>query len=373
MSRANAQRYRRDFCRLPRRVVRMRRIADTMRVERLMRDAIARLDMDLSGISVLTEAASGNYAVTPLIAAMAGASRVVALTRDSSHGTTAEVTDYVGGLANHLGVSSRIQITDDRVAAADAHCDLVTNLGFVRPIDRAIVTSLSKDAVICLMWEPWEFRSADIDIEVCREHDVPIIGTHETDERIATFHYLGPLALKLLLEADIEVYRSRLLVIGEAPFLEPIVTALTMMGAMVEACSVSKGWSGTSGQSERAVAACDGVVVADHRSGQTVIGGQDGIPPRLLGAAGVAVVHICGVVDDEAMTAEGIHKVPARRVKPGYMAMATDYVGPRPVVDLHAAGLKVGEIAVRARRAGLTSAQAVDRAVASGLAQPLVI
>jgi hypothetical protein len=32
------------------------------------------------------------------------------------------------------------------------------------------------------------------------------------------------------------------------------------------------------------------------------------------------------------------------------MKVATDYVGPRPVIDLHAAGLKVGEELVRAMR-----------------------
>ncbi len=53
---------------------------------------------------------------------------------------------------------------------------------------------------------------------------------------------------------------------------------------------------------------------------------------------------------------------------PGYMTVTTDHVGPRPVVDLHAAGLKVGEMAVRCRRAGLDAAAVARSVVASGLA-----
>ena len=46
------------------------------RIEKLIPDAIDTYDLDLSGLTVFTEAASGNYVVTPLIAALAGSDRV---------------------------------------------------------------------------------------------------------------------------------------------------------------------------------------------------------------------------------------------------------------------------------------------------------
>ena len=48
-----------------------------LRLVRLMRQAVARCELDLSGAVVLTEAASGAYVVTPVLAALAGAARVV--------------------------------------------------------------------------------------------------------------------------------------------------------------------------------------------------------------------------------------------------------------------------------------------------------
>src|SRR5262245_16028908 len=61
------------------------------RLVRLMRDAVDRCRLDLHGAVVFTEAATGAYAVTPILAAMAGARRVYGLTRTTSHGTAEEV------------------------------------------------------------------------------------------------------------------------------------------------------------------------------------------------------------------------------------------------------------------------------------------
>ena len=46
----------------------------------------------------------------------------------------------------------------------------------------------------------------------------------------------------------------------------------------------------------------------------------------------------------------------------GSMSVTTDYVGPKPLIDLHAAGLRVGELLTRARQRGL-DARAAELAV----------
>jgi hypothetical protein len=55
----------------------------------LMRHAILQCDLDLSRVTVLTEAATGAYSVTPVLAALAGAQTVFAYARDSRHGSAA--------------------------------------------------------------------------------------------------------------------------------------------------------------------------------------------------------------------------------------------------------------------------------------------
>jgi hypothetical protein len=201
----------------------MKRVENRRRVERLMRLAIARLDLDLREISVLTEAASGNFVVTSLLAAMAGSSHIVALTADSFHGSAAEVANYVLEWARDLGIAERIEIAVDRTRAANAGCNIVTNLGFVRPIDATFIDRMPSDSMVALMWEPWEFRPEDIDLPACNRRKIPVLGTCESDRRVGTYRYVGLIVLKLLLENEIEVYDSDILVVGSSPFLEPTV------------------------------------------------------------------------------------------------------------------------------------------------------
>ena len=76
-----------------------------------MLSAISDLELDLTNISVLTEAASGPFAVTPLIAALSGSPHVVAIAKDSSYGSALEVIDYVRGWAQELNIEDRIEFS----------------------------------------------------------------------------------------------------------------------------------------------------------------------------------------------------------------------------------------------------------------------
>lgn len=337
-------------------------IHNRQRVNRLMLSAIQALNLDLENISVLTEGASGAFVVTPLIAAMAGASRVVAVTRDSTYGAATDVAEYLMGWADDLGIAKRIEIATDLEKIDVSDCSLVTNLGFVRPIDEVLLSRLPSDAMVSLMWEPWEFRAEDIDLHACRRLGVPIVGTNEEHPSLQIFAYLGMLVQKLLLEADIEVYRSNILLISSDPFGKFIEASLIKAGAKVQRVAAQHVGSIEQG----AIEELDAVVLSEHRN-RCLLVGEGAISPECLAGAGVVLIHICGLVDNGAIECSGVQKIPRKIPRPGFMTVTTDYVGPRPVVDLHAAGLKVGEIVIRELRSSGNVKDAVAAAVQSGL------
>jgi hypothetical protein len=316
-------------------------MAAEARVVRLVDEAIARFELDLSGTTVLTETASGPFVVTPLIAARAGAS-VIAVTRDSTYGAAAEIEAYTGEWAARLDVAVDVHAGDARERAGDA--DLVTNLGFVRPIDAAFVERMRPGAAVSLMCEPWEVRPSDADVAACRAAGVPVLGTDERDPRVQTFRFVGMLAVKLLLELEIEVLLSRIVVVSSEPFATPIVDTLRAAGAEVRLCDVTKG------DTLQDVAGVDALVMAEHRERRAI-----DLPLQSLRDAGVAVAHIAGAIDDPQ---ELLRKSPAGAVEPGWMTVTTDVLGPRPVVDLHAAGLRVGQALVAEMRAHGDAARA---------------
>jgi hypothetical protein len=335
----------------------MRRLTSPERVERLIEETVARFGLDLDGIAVLTETASGPFVVTPLIAACAGAT-VVAVTRDSRYGSADEVRAYTEEWAGRLGVSAAVEVYvgvgADRAGAAE----LVTNLGFVRPIDAAFVERLRPGAAVSLMCEPWEVRPEDVDVIACRAAAVPVAGTNEHDPRLQTFRFVGMLALKLLLDLEVEVFLSKVVLVSSEPFTTPIAEVLEAAGSDVVVVDVA---SVGDLHAPDVIAACTGVdalVVAEHRDRRTIVGGDTGIPIEALAAAGTTVAHIAGAIEDPQGRLE---KNPPGPVAPGWMTVTTDALGPRPVIDLHAAGLRVGQALVKGIRT-LDDASGAERA-----------
>ena len=324
----------------------MRKLASPERVERLIDEAISRFGLDLDGIAVLTEAASGPFVVTPLIAARAGGT-VTAVTRDSHHGEAAAVRAYTEEWAARLGVTDAVEVHVGTAVDRAADAELVTNLGFVRPIDAAFVERLPRAAAVSLMCEPWEVRGEDVDVAACRAAGVPVAGTNERDPRLQTFRFVGMLALKLLLELEVEALLSKLVLVSSEPFSTPMVELLEAAGAEVLVVDVTTGSDLQAAEVIEASMRADALVIAEHRDRRTILGGETGIPLEVLEAAGAAVAHIAGKIEDPNGR---LRKNPPGSVAPGWMTVTTDALGPRPVVDLHTAGLRVGQALVEGIR-----------------------
>lgn len=343
----------------------MRTLMNQSRAVRLMKSVIADLEVDLRGMNVLTEAASGPFVVTPVLAALAGARRVVAVGRSSAWGSFAEVHGHLRALAHEAGCADVIEVSDRQAVEHAEGMNIVTNLGFVRPINAALVERLPADAAVPLMWEPWEYRSNEVDLGACEARGIPVLGTNEGHPRLQIFAYLARVVERLLHERDIEVERSRLLLIASAPFGPAIEDGLRQSGAEVLRVDPTSAPDWVAESTSR-LDTFDAVVVAEHRSHVTIVG-PGGLSAHALFNAGTELIHLSGVIDADDLAAAGLHKHPPRMVPHGVMTVTTDHVGPRPVIDLHAAGLAVGAHLVRSLRAGKSAVQAKAEVVACGL------
>ena len=330
------------------------------RIEKLIRDAIDTYNLDLSGLTVFTEAASGNYVVTPLIAALAGSDRVFAITQDSRHGKSADVRNFTLKLAQKWGVGDRIEVVSDKIPLILSQVDIVTNLGFVRPIDKNMIAHLKPTAVLPLMWETWEFREADLDLAECRRVGIMVLGTNEREVTLDLFTYVGYLAVKLAFELEIEIYRSKVVVIGSGVFGESSVKAFDKLDADVGYIDLSAGNSLETESAKSTLRDADLIVLVEHQSRVCLIdsAGQMAVDELLALSPYVSIVHIAGNINREEVDNASIPCVPQQSAAPGYMSIATDYLGPKPVITLHTAGLKVGEAMARARLAGLDPIEA---------------
>jgi hypothetical protein len=138
-------------------------------------------NLDLTGMVVLTEAANGPYSSTPIIAAEAGAKEVLAFVKDNKFSSAEDVITLFKKYQKTYPV---VKIISELNSKDLSRVNIVTNAGNLRPINKKIISNLSDDAVVSLMYESWEFRKKDIDIDACKKHNLDIVAPFEFNDLV---------------------------------------------------------------------------------------------------------------------------------------------------------------------------------------------
>lgn len=331
------------------------------RVVQEIRRAIGETELDLRGLTVLTEAATGPFAVTAAIAAAGGAKRVLGVGRSTRYGTAQQAFAEVRALADALGVEEgRIEFAEGRPLEWFEAADVVTNSGHVRPLDAEVVARMKPTAVISLMYEGWEWRPEDVDLDACRQRGVAVAGVSERHPAVDVFSYLGPAAVALAEQGGVKLNTRRVLLVCDNPFLAYLEATLVSLDAEVAVVPDLRGCL--------TLPPCDVVLLALKPQSWLAVGQEEA--QRLAAQLpGVPLVQFWGDVDRSATEGLGIRVLPARDPGKGRMGILLSDLGPEPAIRLQTGGLKVGEILSRARLAD-SGVEAVDaalsRAIASG-------
>lgn len=310
------------------------------RMVALMRAAVARSALDLSGRVVMTEGASGAYAATSILAALAGAREVIAVTRTTRYGRREDVAGALCDLAAAAGVADRISIAWEKTPSDLARADVVTNSGHLRPLDAATAEAMRPGAIVPLMFESWELQLGrlDIDLAAMRDRGIVLAGTNERHRHVEVFDFLGLMAIKLMIEAGIAVYRSRVALLCDNPFAPYLVDALRRAGAEVRLAD--------SPSALVAGASVDALLVAMKPTGGPVLDAQAAAHVARCWPE-VTVVQYWGDLDRQALSHLNVPVWPPEAPSAGHMAVLPSALGPEPIIRLQAGGLKVAEVMLK--------------------------
>jgi len=310
--------------------------------------SIDKFNLDLKDKIILTEGATGDYISTPIIADLAGAKRVYAFEKESSYGSFEDIErgfrEYFKYNPNsNIKLIKSLDEIEDRI-------DIVTNVGLLRPIDKRVFDILDDNSVISLMYEPWEFREEDIDLELALKKGIRVYGTNESDEKLKTMEYIGYTALYHLLDFKISPFSNKkILIVGNKEFTKPIERVLKSNGYRFKTIN---DYIKPFNSYDKELA----IIVAEHKRPILIVGeSRDGafINKDKLSKQDY-IIHICGNVDFNNIKSQ--HK--PQNPKPfGYMSYRTDYIDSQAVVDLHTAGLLVGAGMLEANRLNLPKEQ----------------
>lgn len=312
------------------------------RIRRLIEEAIERLQLDLKGYTVYTEAGTGLFAVTPVIAILAGAEKVFTISKDTSYGSAEDAFFEVREILNNEKLSKKIVKTSKINQNHLYETDILTNLGHVRPIDKSLINKLnSNKVVIPYMCEAWEIRLGDVDLSYCFKKNIPVMGTNEEHPSVNCFDSCGILAVKLLLEAGLEIKGNKIAIYSQDKFGKVIFSAIRLLGADVRIFDevselINNEW----------FRQLDALIISDYMSTHQIIG-IDGIIDLeviLNNSPNVVLIPFAGAFDKEYVDSFNIQVYPNESLPSTRMIRTLAYLGAKPTIDLLAGGLKVGQI-----------------------------
>ena len=314
------------------------------------------LGLNLEGKTVLTEAASGAYVVTPLLAAIAGA-KVYAFTRTTRYGTVEEIFANTQKLIEEC-TSRKLDITliDKLTPEIIAQADIITNSGHLRPLDEEKLQYAKDEVVIPLMYEAWEWRDADMDIKYIRKRGFKIGATNERHPEVDVFNYLGDMAVKQIFDAGTCPYKNKLVLICNndfGPYIAKVVAKVCDGLAVIDKDENKDkynfeniDWIG--GFPEIKIPAsykdAEAIMFTAYPFDQDWIGNATPISATQIKAefTDPFILRYAGDVDTKALDGEGIRYFPAN-VHSGHMGILPSAVGYDPIIRLQAGGLKAGE------------------------------
>jgi hypothetical protein len=307
---------------------------------KIIRESIITLDLDLANKVVLTEVGSANYCYIPLIPLLAGADKVYAWTRDSAYGKAQDIMSRCYDLAKELNCNTGLTISEVKNLDHVAEADIITNSGFIRPLDSTFLRSVKLDVAIPLMYEAWEIREDDIDISYCKENGIKVAGTWEDHPGLQVFKNVGPLCIKLCMEAGFEIFCNRIIVWSNDHFGEEAEKAFNALNAQnvivtTEVAEVYKNAADT-----------DFIFICDYDEKRNYFHGEDAVFSleriNKLNPT-IGVVHLYGEINSEALRTNGITVYPDKEGRPLVMSETLSYLGMKPFIKLQVGGFKVGQ------------------------------
>jgi hypothetical protein len=202
---------------------------------------------------------------------------------------------------------------------------------------------------------------------------------------IDLFRFTGLRLIWFLLELGLETVGCRFVFVGGGPAFAKVMAFLSRLGAEVLAVTHDAGDSvRASGgqkvagdlhepQAWEALQNSDALFTFDPLRERDFIGLAGELTPEELAqiAPAISVVNYSGKVDRAGLQAVGINCFPRHDPGGGHSANTIGEILPAPVIELHVAGLRVGQIMARARLEGRSHLEAEQAAVDSGLGEDL--
>lgn len=309
------------------------------RVLSKIRNKIRELELDLTGYTILTEVGSSEYVFTPIIAALANADKIFAYTRNSRHGLAKENILKCSKILNSIGLHDKVEFYTGKVNKQHLEkADIITNSGFLRPLNENKLKYVKSTVVIPLMYEKWELRDSDIDINYCKKNNIKVAGTWENHPSLLVFNHVGPLAIKMALNAGYEVYENKIIVWSDDHFGKVVKEAFLNIGAKEVILTTDEIILEQNFKNVDFIFICDYDEIREYGTEEFI--NFDNLSNK---NKNFGIVHLYGKINYNKHKNSLTNIYPPSDGSPSLMTFTLSHVGINPIVNLQVSGFKVAE------------------------------
>lgn len=300
---------------------------------------IRMLNLDLTGLNILTECGTGHFSLMPIIAGLARANKINVYIKDSAYGSVDEIeNNLLKNIDLHKIKSIKIFKNElDKSAFEDV--DIITNSGMLRPLNRDKLSFCNRNVVIPLMYEKWEFRPSDIDLDYCRLNNILVGGTWENYPGLNIFDFCQHLILKIIFNAGYEIRENKAIIFSSDHF-----GILAKEG--IEKNSGEVLYCGTDSEAiYQHIASADFIFFTDYMNTNNILTSENSLfDANLIRQINpsIGIIHLAGNIDFKYVESFGLKVFPRKNGQSIRMTESLSYLGDIPTIRLLVAGFKVG-------------------------------
>lgn len=312
------------------------------RIKKIITDSINKLSLDLEGSSVLTEVGSGFFIFTPVIAKLANAKKIFVVVNDTAYGKGQDIINELKEIFKVWNIDdSNVSFSINSVPEHFLQeADIITNSGHLRPLNEDKLKYTKNSCVIPIMYEKWELRPSDIDVEYCLQKGIKVAGTWENHPSVKIFDYCKHLMLKLIFDAGFEIKGNKIIIFGDVHYGKLLEKACHDLEAEKVILTQDKDLV------LKNVVEADFIFFADYNNQQNLLTETESVfDAKVIKELNnsLSIIHLAGKIDNTFVKDHGISIFPDKKGYPQRMTETLAYLGPLPILMLQTAGLKVGE------------------------------
>lgn len=298
------------------------------KINKAIGDLISHYQLNLEEHTVLTEIGTNEYAYLPEICLRSGAKKVIALVKDSSFSSASALIKEYKQSPFYKKFKDKILIVSDikECSMFLNQVTLITNSGHLRPINQNILSLVSKNCIVALMYDIWEFRENDVCSEDCKRFQIPIVGTYEHHIDLRIFDYSGILALKMILNSGNSIKNQSILVWSDDDFGKTASEYIKKLNP--RKCDLICEESIINNNEQY-----DIIFICDYDEERTY--GESILVEFFKFNKEISVIHLFGKVSDKITNI-----YPNRNSSVKKMSKTFSYLGAMPVLELQVASLK---------------------------------